>query len=104
VIAGGISDMMHNMGMRSVPVGDKDCFAFDFLNSRWRSLPDLPAGKMHSTLIVINNRFLFQIGGFEDFDFDIYRFDMHNSSRPWKKLSLDLSKPILDPDVYSSTR
>ena len=104
VIIGGISDMMHNMGMRSVPVGDTDCFAFDFLESKWRTLPDVPVGRLHSTLIVINNRFIFQIGGFEDFDFDIYKFDMQHCNRSWKRLSLDLTKPIVDLDVHLSTR
>jgi len=104
VITGGISDLMHNTGMRSIPVGDPDCFAFNFVERRWRNLPKLPSGKMYPTLIVINNRFIFQIGGFEDFNFEIYRLDMRDSDKPWKTLALDLTKPIINPDVYLSTR
>lgn len=104
VITGGISDLMHNMGMRNVPVADRECFAYDYFRGTWRNLPDLPAGKMHPTLVAINGRFIFQIGGFEDINFEIYRLDMQNSHRPWKMLTLDLTKPIVDRDFYRVTR
>ena len=59
---------------------------------------------MCHTLVVINSRFIFQIGGFEDVNYDIYRFDMDNCSRGWKKLYLDLTKPVVDLDLLNSTR
>ena len=95
VIAGGISDMMLSMGLRMVPLGNQDCYSYNIFKSRWRRLPDLPIGKMHPTMVVVNSRFVFHIGGFDDFDFDIYRLDMSKSDRPWKTISLDLSKPII---------
>ena len=95
---------MHNMGMRQVPIGERDCHAFDFMTMTWRQLPDLPQGRLHPTLIPINTRFLFQIGGFEDINFDVFRFDMQNSHKPWKTITLDLTRPIIDRDMQSLTR
>ena len=76
VVTSGISDLMLNMGLRSVPLGDQDCWSYDIWDCTWRQLPDVPIGKLHPTLIVINSRYVFQIGGFDDYDFDIYRIDM----------------------------
>ena len=95
VVAGGISTMTLNMGMRSVPIGDTECYGFNINTYTWSQLPDLPIGKLHPTLMVINSRFIFQIGGFDDFNFDIYRLDMKNPNRPWRALSLDLEKQII---------
>ena len=92
VVASGISDMMLNMGLRMVPIGNPDCYRFDIFKNTWRSLPDLPIGKLHPTLIVVNSRFVFHIGGFDDFDFDIYRLDMSKADQPWKTIKLDLEK------------
>ena len=36
VITSGISDMMLNMGMRSVPIGENDCYSFDIYKNVWR--------------------------------------------------------------------
>ena len=78
------------MGMRSIPVGEQDCYAYNAWQPGWRRLHDLPAGKNYPTLTVVNSRFIFQIGGFEDVDFKIYRLDMQQPLRPWKTLTLDL--------------
>ena len=64
----------------------------------------MPIGKLHPTLVTINSRFIFQIGGFDDFDFDIYRLDMKNPQSAWKTLSLDLTVPIIDDSIYLQTR
>jgi len=104
VIAGGISDMMLNMGLRMVPPGDQDCHSFDIYSKRWYQLPDLPIGKLHPTLITINSRFVFHIGGFDDFDFDIYRLDMNHPDKPWKVLKLDLEKQIVQDSTYLETK
>ena len=104
VIVGGVSDMMVEMGQRSVPIGDNDCYSFNIYNKTWLRLPDVPIGKLHPTLVVVNSRFVFQIGGFDDFDFDIYRLDMHQPDHPWQTLSLDTSKSsIVDESVYFET-
>ena len=76
VVASGISDMLLNMGMRMVPIGSRDCYSFNIYKNCWRRLPNLPIGKLHPTLVTVNSRFVFHIGGFDDFDFDIYRLDM----------------------------
>ena len=104
VIAGGISDMMLSMGLRMVPLGNQDCYSFHIFKKQWRRLPDLPIGKMHPTLVVVNSRFVFHIGGFDDFDFDIYRLDMHKSDKPWKTIKLDLTKQIIEDATYLETR
>ena len=52
----------------------------------------------------INNRYVFQIGGFDDFDFEIYRLDMNLPDKPWKTLTLNLVLPIVSPEVYIDTR
>ena len=67
-------------------------------------MPALPIGKLHPTPMVINSRFVFQIGGFDDFNFDIYRLDMKNPNRPWRTLSLDLEKPIIQPNIFLGTQ
>ena len=64
----------------------------------------MPIGKMHPVLVVINNRFVFQIGGFDDYDYDIYRLDMARPDLPWQTLSLDRREAIVDDLVYSETR
>ena len=104
VVTSGISDLMLNMGMRSVPIGDRHCYSFNYLCNQWKQLPDVPIGKLHPTLVTINSRFIFQIGGFDDFDFDIYRLDMKNPQSAWKTLSLDLTVPIIDDSIYLQTR
>mmetsp|Transcript_37126 Transcript_37126/g.45322 ORF Transcript_37126/g.45322 Transcript_37126/m.45322 type:complete len:84 (+) Transcript_37126:1588-1839(+) len=80
---------MLNMGMRSVPMGDTDCYSFHFYRNEWRTLPPVPIGKLHPTLISLGSSFVFQIGGFDDTNFDIYRLDMRNPNKPWTTLSLD---------------
>ena len=64
----------------------------------------MPIGKLHPTLIVINSRFIFNIGGFDDYFFDIYRLDMRKESQGWKTISLDLIKPIIDHNIYINTQ
>lgn len=96
--------MMLNMGMRSVPIGEPDCHSFNIFTNTWRRLPDVPIGKLHSTLIVINSRFVFQIGGFDDYNFEIYRLDMRKPQRAWKTLSLDKTVPIVDESIRFRTQ
>ena len=71
---------------------------------QYKRLPDLPIGKLEPTLVVVNSRFVFHIGGFDDFDFDIYRLDMKHPDKPWKTLSLDLDKQIVQDSTYMQTR
>jgi len=92
---------MLNMGMRSVPTGDQDCFSFDIYKNTWKRLPDIPIGKLHPALVVINSRYIFQIGGFDDFDIAIYRLDMRHQDRQWKTLLLDKTQPIIDNEFYT---
>ena len=68
------------------------------------ALPDVPIGKIHPALVVINNRFVFQIGGFDDFDYDIYRLDMAKPDLPWQTLTLDNREAIVDDFLYAETR
>ena len=35
VVAGGISTMTLNMGMRSVPIGDTECYSFNINTYNW---------------------------------------------------------------------
>lgn len=76
IVTGGTSDLMLNMELRSVPIGEPECYSFNIFTNKWRQLPDIPIGKIHPSLVPINNRFLYQIGGFDDYDFDIYRLDL----------------------------
>ena len=64
----------------------------------------MPIGKIHPSLVVVNSRFVFQIGGFEDYEFEIYRLDMRNPQKPWKVLTLDTQKPIVDIMTYFDTQ
>ena len=67
---------MHNMGLRAVPVGEKSCFALDTQHIKWVDLPEIPHARIHATLISVANRYVYQIGGFEDFYFECYQLDM----------------------------
>ena len=68
-VTGGIPDMMHPMGMRSVPMGNNACFKYNLRTASWSAdMPELPIGKLYPTLIAIENRFIYQIGGFDDYD------------------------------------
>ena len=96
--------MLLDMGLRSVPIGDKDCFSFEIFSKEWNQLPDLPIGKMHPTLVVINNRFVYHLGGFDDYDYDIYRLDMEFPERAWRTLKLKKETPIIDESVYLETQ
>ena len=91
------------MGMRSVPIADRDCYTYDLGTKEYERLPDVPIGKFHPALITINNRFIFQIGGFDDHDYDIYQLDMHKPNQ-WVTLNLDRSQPIVDDLIYEQTR
>ena len=104
VVTGGTSDLLLNMGMRSVPVGEPECYSYNIYENVWTQLPDVPIGKIHASLVVINNRFVFQIGGFDDYDFEIYRLDMRNPEKPWKILSLNTEKPMVDLVTYMDTQ
>ena len=59
VITSGISDLMLNMGLRPVPIGEQDCYSYNIFDCTWKQLPDVPIGKLHPTLIVVNSRFVF---------------------------------------------
>ena len=59
-VTGGIADMMHPMGMRSVPMGSNACFKYNVRTARWSAdMPELPIGKLYPTLIAIENRFIY---------------------------------------------
>ena len=62
------------------------------MEKRWfTDVPDLPIGKLYSTLVTIENRYLFQIGGFDDYDYEIYCLDTNALSRSdckWTEIRL----------------
>ena len=39
-------------------------------------------------MISIENRYIFQIGGFDDFDFDIYCYDTEKAQSSWIEIKL----------------
>ena len=51
-------------------------------------MPPLPIGKLWSTLVSVENRFIFQIGGFDDFDYDIYQLDTQDPTAEWIEIKL----------------
>ena len=59
VIASGVSELTIDMGMRMVPIGEESCYSFDYYKNTWTQLPDVPIGKLHPTLTVINSRYIF---------------------------------------------
>ena len=79
-VTGGIADMMHPMGMRSVAMGSTSCFQYCLRTAQWTEGPDVPIGKLYPTLVTVENRFIFQIGGFDDYDYEIYRLDTLDNS------------------------
>lgn len=88
LVVGGVSSLMNDMGLRSVALGDRNCFAFDILRRNWVTLPQVPIGKLCPSLVQIGQRYVFQIGGFDDFHFDIYRLDVCNPGAGWRTYSL----------------
>ena len=90
-VTGGIPDMMHPMGMRSVPMGNNACFKYNLRTASWSAdMPELPIGKLYPTLIAIENRFIYQIGGFDDYDYEIYCLDTTNvaNGAQWIEIKL----------------
>lgn len=102
VITGGTSEIEVILD-DIVPYGDLGCFMYDIYDKNWEKLPDLPVGRLHATLIVINNRYLFKIGGFQSRNFEIFRFDMRKPNKPWVTLTLDTNQTICDTMIYDET-
>ena len=78
IVTGGINDLMHEIGMRSVPLGKDDSFKYHVGQNKWTQLKDVPIGRILPTLVALENRFVFQIGGFEDHEFTVYCLDTEN--------------------------
>ena len=58
-------------------------------------MPDVPIGKLYPTLISIENRYIFQIGGFDDYDYEIYCFDtMHKTREEAQWIEIKLKDEI----------
>lgn len=100
--------MMHPMRLRQVPLGSKQCFRFNFEEKKWYTdVPDLPLGKLYSTLISIENRYLYQIGGFDDYDYEIYCLDTYELSRnpeaQWMEIKLKSEIRLLKSYDFESS-
>ena len=94
-VTGGISDMMHPMGMRSVPMGLSTCFKYNLRTAKWSTdIPELPIGKLYPTLVSIENRYVYQIGGFDDYDYEIYCLDTFDNSREAKWIEIKIREEI----------
>ena len=52
-VTGGISKMDHPLGLRLVPMGERDCFKYDLSEGKWEKLSELPIGKLYSTLVAV---------------------------------------------------
>ena len=95
-VTGGIRDMSHDMGLRQVAMGHTSCFKFNKRTGKWKAdMPELPIGKMYPTLVAVKNRFVFQIGGFDDYDFDIYCLDTQELEKGWMEIKLDLNVKVV---------
>ena len=86
--------MMHPMGMRSVPMGSPSCFQYNLRTGKWTYGPDLPIGKLYPTLVAIENRFIYQIGGFDDYDYEIYCLDTLDNSGEAKWMEIKIREEI----------
>ena len=78
---------MHRMNLRSVPFGENECFKFNLSQKRWSYLANVPLGRLMSTLVAVNNRYVFQIGGFEDYDYSVYCLDTEKEVSEWIDLT-----------------
>lgn len=52
-------------------------------------MPELPIGKLYPTLITIEHRYIFQIGGFDDYDYEIYCLDTENEQDGWREFKFN---------------
>jgi len=86
IITGGINDLMHEMGIRSVPFGKNDCFKYNVNQAKWSKLADVPVGRVMGTLVAVENRYVFHVGGFEDYEFVIYCLDTSRETNQWMTL------------------
>ena len=86
VVTGGqCGGRMIEMGMNSQPPCQQMCYGFNLKTSRWEDLPQLRnAGGMHATLISVENRYVYQIGGSNPSCFNVVRLDFQNLSRGWQ--------------------
>ena len=76
VLCGGVRTFMHSIGMRSVPTGEKKCYALELGKTKWHELPEILHARIYPTLVTIANRYVYHIGGYEDFYFDCYVLDL----------------------------
>ena len=59
-----------------MPRGDPDAFAFCIRTKKWFKLANLPVGRIYSTSFVVENRYIFLIGGFDWQPNEIYYLDV----------------------------
>lgn len=92
LITGGLDSIDVNMGLRSIPEGKKTCLAMETImregqppEYRWRTdLPEIPHGRVWPHLVCINNNIVYQVGGYEDCHFELYKLDLAQWHRDLK--------------------
>ena len=82
------------------------CFKYNLRTARWTNdMPEVPIGKLYPTLVSIENRFIYQIGGFDDYDYEIYCLDTYNETveNKWIEIKLRDEIAILKTVTYEES-
>lgn len=89
VVVGGLERTLLNISGSDVPNGIKDCLIFNTFTDKWHKLPPLPADRIQPAVVVVNERFIFVIGGVSGsnnhdiFCYDIAEFDESATERQY---------------------
>lgn len=75
VVVGGLEKTINNINGTDIPSGIKECSIFNTFTERWHKLPPLPCDRIQPTVVTVNERFIFVIGGLT-FVNDIYCYDI----------------------------
>ena len=75
VVVGGLERTLLNINGSEIPTGIRECQIYNTFTEKWYKLPPLPSEKIQPTLVTVNERFIFVIGGISRTN-DIYCYDL----------------------------
>ena len=75
VVVGGLERTLLSITGTDIPNGIKECLIYNTITEKWHKLPPLPTGRIQPTVVTVNERFIFIIGGISYVN-DIYCYDI----------------------------
>jgi hypothetical protein len=83
VVVGGLERTLLSITGTDLPNGIKDCLIYNTITEKWHKLPPLPVDRIQPSVVTVNERFIFVIGGLSYVN-DIFCYDLaeFNESAP----------------------